>query len=264
MGNQIMTRKGRWVPYLKAWLLAIVPFCSVLFFAQHFRIGPSESFENSKVFAQQALRIAVLPQRSSPLKISNAASSSTRPDQLDVGFRIENVSKTPIRAYTIRHADFCGSSKTGGFELNNILTKADFLGPGQSIERSVGGTGCPDLITKVELAVDFVEFADGKIWGDDKYKSMERLLGTRAGAADETDELLALVRNLGIAAVVDRLTVDKTDWAVPLHQTDEWINGYARGRQFRRRQIQQAYSAKGLIGIEEALRLPYDASGNEQ
>jgi hypothetical protein len=207
--------------------------------------------------------VEVLSQPRSSLRFSHIIDKTSDPQAPEVSFDIENVGRKPVVAYTIRTALDCGESPTIGFELNNILSKAKMILPGQSVEHEFIGTECSKFIGSITLSIDFVEFADGKYWGEDTHKSRQKLAGMRAGARDETVAMNLIIKEQGAIAIANTAQ-DETNWIIPPNHTEEWIAGYKIGRNFRRSQIERAFSESGIQGAKDKLSQPYDASGKEK
>lgn len=214
--------------------------------------------DGAKTFAQQATNITAQAQPDSPLRISNILNNSMDPGELEISFTVENVGDSAITAFTIRYVDYCGKSRSGGFNLNNILTKDRILMPRQTILSSLADFGCSEPLTRVVIIVDYVEFENGKHWGEDRFKTGERLAGTRAGAKDET-RAIQQAADKGGEAILRRINSDNNDWSIPANHSEAWVTGYNSGRRFRRGQVKRAYIQNGMNGITQTLQTPYDA-----
>lgn len=218
----------------------------------------------SKVFAQKSTDLTSRNQPNSPLRISKLVNNSNNPNVAEISFTLENFSNQSVNAYSIRYIVVCGKSESEGVSLNNILSNSRVLQPEQITQDSLTDFGCSDTITSVNLSIDFVEFTDGRRWGDDRFKFGERLDGTRVGAQEETASLLSKFREQNKEAILEAISLNEINWSIPTGYSEEWINGYNAGRKSRRNQIQRVYLQNGINNIEQTLLQPYDASKKEK
>ena len=144
-------------------------------------VGSLWFFYNRHGFSQTAppLRIVVAEQPDSPLLILSTYVDASDPLRPRYGYSITNNSDKAIRSYAIQESV---SLDAGASIISTSLTHApavkQFLKPHQSRQEEWGlGKTYPSPPIKVELAVDFVEFADSTRWGDDagKYSDMSTI-----------------------------------------------------------------------------------------
>lgn len=211
---------------------------------------------------QRALIVEVISQPGCSLRISKAKDYTVDPKSPEVSYELENVGTKPIVAYTIHNSLNCGNSTTDGFEINNILSRAKMIHPGESVERVLSGFGCSQAVDRVRLSIDFIEFRGSKTWGEDVYKSRQRLAGMRAGARNENIATKRIINAEGSVEIFNAR--QESNWIIPRNRTEQWVAGYRIGRNFRRNQIEKAFSEFGVQGIKDTLAQPYDASGKEE
>lgn len=257
-----MTKIERQKLLLKLLTLIILIICLITLQTKYSSVEVKATETNSKTLPKQQVILIVQTQTDSPLLISDLRNVSDNPLEPDIAFNIKNVNSSPITAFAIRYIALFDGAKSDGVTLNNILSKPRILQPAQFAESLLDSTGYSKPVLEINVAVDFVEFSDGKIWGDDKFKSGERLAGMRAGAKDETALLLSKLQEKGTMSVLDSLKLnnDESITVPEVGRSPNWIKGYHEGRNSRRDQILRAYVQGGLNSIEQALRQPYDAS----
>ncbi|MGI9107135.1 MAG: hypothetical protein ACR2G4_12910 [Pyrinomonadaceae bacterium] len=205
--------------------------------------------------AQRALtRVAVRPQPDAPLRISSVVDNSDDPEAPLVNFVVENVSGKPIQAYWISYDTVAhGENITLGSGIN-ANSQELILPPGKRRETAILNRGKE----KIDLSVDFVEFADGTAWGSDTAKYAESLAGARAGARAEAQRLLKLLETSGWSAVVAAVSERETYMRSNHFSLSE--SSSLSGALATRLRVRRAYEKGGLSAVETALRQPYDMS----
>ena len=103
------------------------------------------------------------------------------------------------------------------------------------------------------LSVDFVEFADGTVWGPDTTRSTERLAGTRAGMSAERVRLLKVLKGSGEAAVISALESREEVSPSPGHSA-EWSEGFRTGILQYRARLRRIHSDNGFSQVEFTLQ----------
>lgn len=200
-----------------------------------------------------------------PLSLSVRTKWAT-PDQemLEVYFTVTNVGSRPVRSYAVRVARGVEAQEGGGCFFNNIERAAKILQPNQSLGRSTWRpVPASDAETPVELTLDFVEFADGTVWGADSCQAAERFGGMRAGARAAKLLFKRKLDEKGIDALVNRLYADDPALASPEGHSDAWKAGFRGAVNSLRERIRQANVEGGRPEVEDALRKPFDASENQ-
>jgi hypothetical protein len=206
--------------------------------------------------------ISVYPQPDSPLQISNeTASWSVSKDDKDKiwntlkgGYVIKNVSDKPIRAYTIRKftGDFMTDTSVTEFVISS--SEKGFLQPGKSTPADLGNSSySPDRLAEIKLAVDYVEFSDGTIWGMDLSHSAEQSEGIKAGRKAGKEYLLKTKEQNGISEVVKSLD-NQPVISPPQNQTQKWQRGFTNGLKYFIYDLKRTYKEKGVEGLEAELQ----------
>jgi hypothetical protein len=225
-------------------------------------------FYNNYGFSQTAPRprILVAQQPSSPLLILSTYVDSADPLRPRFGYTVTNISDKPIRAYTIQESVSIG---TGAPIISTDLTNSPagklLLKPHES-KQEEGGNGriYKSLPDKMELAVDFVEFADGTRWGDDTSKSGEKLGGFRAGAKAAIKRYREILASDGINALEHVL--GSQDLVQPDNQpkSTEWIDGFNWGVNNVKGRLSKAKTKGGQDEVKRELDKSFDSMEGRQ
>jgi hypothetical protein len=200
-----------------------------------------------------------------PLSLSVKTKWAT-PDHemLEVYFTVTNVGSRPVRAYAVRVTRGAETHEGGGCYVNNIDRAGKILQPNQSAGRSTWRpVAASDAETPVELTLDFVEFADGTVWGADSCQAAERLGGMRAGARAAKLLFKRKLDEKGIDTLVKRLYADDPALAPPEGHSDPWTAGFRGAVNSYRERIRQANVEGGLPEVQAALQRPFDAADNQ-
>lgn len=199
-------------------------------------------------------RVLVRPQPSAPLRISSVVDNSDDPDAPIANFTVENISSKPIQAYWISYDTVAhGINVTLGFGIN-ANSQELILPPGKQRELAVLNRDKE----KIDLSVDFVEFADGTVWGSDTAKYGERLAGERVAARAEAQRLIKLLETSGLSAVVAAVSESEIYLRSNYFSLSE--SSSLGGALATRLRVRRAYEKGGLSAVETALRQPYDMS----
>src|SRR5215813_7052245 len=147
-------------------------------------------------------QLRILPQPDAPVRISLAQVTWATPDQrgVQVYIQVENLGEKSVRMYeTRRDVDSPSGPKTC-LGPGNIPGK--LLRQGQKT-----GTSTWQGVFNSEPApavwVDFVEFADGTTWGADDCHAAEGLDGSRTGMRMQREQLLAMLHDKGVEALME-------------------------------------------------------------
>jgi hypothetical protein len=216
--------------------------------------------KNNPPTAMQGPQISVMVQQDAPIRISLVKSDTATPTTPEVQVTIENVSTTPIRAYTVRYETISERSKAGGAELSNKETLESVLKPSQTETKILGDATYSDPVKKVILSIDFVEFIDGTTWGPDVARSRERLAGLRYGAQRTARHFRRILKEQGPQAVVEAMNAERIDITPPSDRSPEWLEGFKGGKLHIINRIKHAFGKSGLSEIESELLRPFDAS----
>jgi len=234
----------------------------VLFLAPLFITLSSQGRQESARTIQEPVQTPVVKirqQDGSPLRISILQVDVTDALNPAIQLMVINSGDKPVQAFAIRHDDLTQTTRSSGVSISNAALPRAVLYPGQWKTETIDGTGYSEPVKQIILSVDFVEFEDGFTWGQDSYRSAERLAGNRAGAEAATKYLTKVIETEGEDAVV--VTLEKLKIDPPSNQSPEWTEGFRGGINAVRARLQQTRKEHGLDMIYWELRKPYDASG---
>jgi hypothetical protein len=234
----------------------LVLFLSLLFIMRSF-----QGTQGLARTAQESVRPPIVKtkqQDGSPLQISVLKVDVT--DALDPAIQllVSNSGDKPVQAFAIRHDDLTQTTRSSGVSISNAVLPGAVLYPGRWTTETIGGTGYSEPVKQIVLSVDFVEFGDGITWGQDTFKSAERLEGDRAGAAAAKEYLTKVVETEGENAILEALEKLKID--PPSNRSPEWTQGFNKGINAVRARLQQTRKEHGTDMLYLELRKPYDAS----
>lgn len=241
---------------------------SFRFLALGILIGSLWFFYSKSSFSQTATppRIMVAEQPGSPLLILSTYVESSDPLRPRYGYSLTNISDKPIRAYTIREIVSLGSgAPIIGTELAHSPAVKLFLKSHESRQEE-GGRGRiyespPD---KVELAVDFVEFADGTRWGADASKSGDRLDGIRAGGKAAGKRYREIFANEGENGLEQALKSEVLIQPENQSKSNEWTEGFSTGVNTVKSRLSAAKKKGGHDGARRELEKPFDSTEGRQ
>jgi hypothetical protein len=198
--------------------------------------------------------ILVAAQPESPLVISPLRVESPEPHAYEILYNLTNISKKPIRAYTIREVMFVGGQEQKGATWVDLDLTNKVLRPNESIPEgyafSLPSKQTPSDIT---LAVDFIEFTDDTTWGADNFEVAGRIVAQRSGARETGKHLLQIFKEGGAKAVVKALESDALDFLPPAGHSPEWNQAFVSGQNIIRTRLKKAMERGGLNQVEREL-----------
>jgi len=173
-----------------------------------------------------------------------------------------NAGLRPITFFAVRYREYSGKSQVAsGFVANDrgvIGFTAPNLGPGQSDEVALGGEHSPQATERVEVAVDFVEFADRTTWGPDLYKNSRLLVGMRAGAREAQAYLKGILQSGGDYGLASATAAEHLPLEPPKNSDPEWERGFRLGKDTIQRRVRQAMESTGREAAAKILNKPLD------
>jgi hypothetical protein len=235
----------------------VILFLPILFISRSSQ-GKQGSARTIQESAQPPI-IKIRPQDGSPLQISTLQVDVTDPLNPSIKLMVLNSGDRPVQAFAIRHDDLTQTTRSSGVSISNAALPRGVLYPGQWKTETIDGVGYSKPVNQIILSVDFVEFEDGVTWGQDTYRSAERLAGNREGAEVATKYLTKIIETEGKDAFVGAL--EKLEIDPPSNQSSEWTEGFRGGIDAVRARLQQSRKEHGLDMIYWELKKPYDASG---
>lgn len=251
---------------LQQLLLSLAVCCAAAVTASSQSQLPTQP-EGGQAPAREKPPVRTQEQPDAPLRLTSETKWAL-PDQqsLEVYFKVENVGGRPVRAYTVRFGGPGGGSVGGdGCVFDSAHKAGKILQPGKSAGRSTWRSVPPSEVTSpVEIWVDFVEFADGSVWGTDTCQSAEWLDGLRAGGRVARRLFTKQLRERGLDALMTRLYVDDPDLAPPEGHSDVWKKAFRGAVNSVRERIRSANEDGGLPEVEDTLKKAFDAADDPQ
>ncbi len=198
----------------------------------------------------QPVQVSIKTQPEAPLLITVVAVRLTDPRAPEFEYQVFNRSEKPISAFTV-------PIKDGGLSGSTMSLLMFSLQPGASQYQAYGNTTFGEPIKVIELSLDFVEFADGGVWGLDVAQSADRLRGTRAGMEAQRDRLLKALTEGGEAGFVETLNANRPIPTPTLGQSEKWQHNFQTGVRAFRTRIEKVNREGGFSAVETELQQPY-------
>lgn len=225
-------------------------------------------FHSGYSFSQNAKppRIIVAEQPDSPLRVLSTYVDATDPLRPQYGYSVTNISAKPIRAYAIRKSISTGQ---GPSFIGTMMTHSPavklFLTPYETRQEEGGlGNTFQEPPTKIELAVDFVEFADGTRWGADEGRTAERIDGMRAGGKAAIKKFCEVLANEGVNGFEQALENQNLIEPGNRPEHGSWAEGFRMGVNTVRRRLREAKTKGGQGEINRELDKPFDSTEGRQ
>ena len=116
----------------------------------------------------------------------------------------------------------------------------------------------------MELAVDFVEFADGTRWGDDISKTGEMLDGYRAGGKAATKRYREILASGGADALEQALASQDSVQPDDKTKSSVWMDGFSSGVSRVKSRLSVAKTKGGQEEVRRELAKPFDSTEGRQ
>lgn len=247
----------------KAMLFAIPFILGCAFLIGAFQAASSTQ---TSIFSEKQppeVSIKKIPQ--SPLEIISTKLDGMTNEKPEMELVIKNKTSLPIIAYAIKYDSFGNSFKAGGSILINAPSKHKALQPEEEATHALGfNVSYSEPIKKVDVYVDYVQLANGFVWGPDNSKASETLAGERAGAALFINQINATLSQKGVPAVLSMLNQDESDLSPSPDASIQFIQGFRTGIGIVKDRLKQAYNKNGIEDINRELQKPFDASADRR
>ncbi|HJZ79471.1 MAG TPA: hypothetical protein VKD91_03975 [Pyrinomonadaceae bacterium] len=233
-------------------------------------------------------QLRILPQTDARVQINLAQVTWATADQrgVQIYIQVENISEKPVRMYETRRDVDSPNGPKSCLGPGNIPGK--LLRQGQKT-----GTSTWQGVFNSEPApavwVDFVEFADGTTWGADDCHAAEGLDGSRTGMRMQREQLLAMLHDKGVEALMefikanykqmydpmtygpllDAVAAGKIEkpvlpiWPTVGHSRN-WELAFLSGAAVTLHEVRDAYWKWGADEIEHVLTRPIVATENKK
>jgi hypothetical protein len=235
---------------LKSLALGVI-FGSVLFY--FYAQGSSQT---------PPLRITVAEQQDSPLLILSTFADETNPLSPRYGYSITNTTEKKITAYAIQETVSLGSGTSIlTTEFTHFPAVKLLLGPHESKQEEGGeGRTYKQAPVEVNLIVDFVEFADGTRWGEDKGKSGDMLDGKRAGGRAALKKYREIFASAGLKGLEQDLAKTDLVQSGGSLKSAAWMDGFKQGVNIIKYRLAAAKSKGGNDAARRELDNAFDST----
>lgn len=206
------------------------------------------------------INLVVRSQPNSPVTIASRSINSSDPNTPRITIKVVNVSDSPVRAFTVRCDTHFGQSMLSAWSLINIQSIKMCFRPQESRTVIMDDANYSQPPQSALLSVDFVEFLDGSRWGEDTYKSGERLDGLRAGAHSEAESILSKIRTSGTEVALNDVRAKSSDVVAPSNVSVEYSDGFRLGVDAVRARLLQSRGKNKLDDVVNELLRPIDLS----
>lgn len=210
-------------------------------------------------------RVTAANQPDSPLLIVPASVDSSNPLGPQYVYLLTNVSAKPVRAFAIRESvNLDGGLPHVGTEFAHFPEARMFLRPNETRQEEGGrGSTYRTAPARIELAVDFVEFADGTRWGGDAGGSGDRLDGIRAGARAAIAKYRDALHRQG-APGLEQALAGPPPQPEGRPRSDAWAAGFQNGVSIVNSRLSKAKAERGQEGLTRELLRPFDSTEGRQ
>lgn len=221
---------------------------------------------NSHGFSQTTLqpRFVIAQQPDSPLLLLAMYVDTSDPLRPRFTYSLTNLTDKPIRAYAIRSVISLEEESSAITDLAQALALKSLLKPHESRQGEEGSGMYQTPPDKIEFAVDFVEFADGTLWGDDKGKSGERLDGFHVGGKAALKKCREILASEGVDGL-DR-TLESQNLLEPesISKSVVWSEGFKWGVSSVRNRLKRSRAKGGLDEVKRELDRPFDSTDGRE
>lgn len=201
-----------------------------------------------------ATQVSVKPQPDAPLRLSVLSYDSSDPQSPAVKVELTNAGAKTIRAYSISQETTRGDEKSSSLLFLDTGVLGQGLQAGQHSTDELPYPASWGEDSRMSLAIDIVEFADGTTWGPDEEKSSEILAGRRAGERQAARRLLKLYKERGIQEAINSLGDRSLEVPPPDGYPSQWKEGFQNGQSGIVSRLRRAMSNGGVGQVEEELR----------
>ncbi len=219
-----------------------------------------QAAKDGELVRLKRIDLVVPPQPNAPVAIASTSINSSDPNTPRITIKVVNVSHSPVRAFTVRCDTHFGESTLSAWSLINIQSIAMCFRPQQSRTVTMDDANYSQPPQSALLSVDFVEFLDGSRWGEDTYKSGQRLDGLRAGAHSEAESILSKIRTSGTEVALNDVREKGSDVVPPSNVSAEYSDGFRLGVDAVRARLLHSRGKNKLDDVVNEILRPIDLS----
>lgn len=206
--------------------------------------------------------VIVTLQEGVPLRVISTSVISAEPGNFRLQVVVQNQGLKPIRAYAITSEAASDKQQSASTNFLNLRQRANIWEP--TVMRAIEVSDSQnEIIVRVRLTIDFVEFMDGTTWGPDAQHSSDILAGQREGARVEKQRLHLLLKSKGPKAIqedVEASGLGQAEALVRGKHSEFWLNGFRSGVSSVRRNLKQVSSSGNVEKMVIELSKPFDTS----
>lgn len=124
-----------------------------------------------------------------------------------------------------------------------------------------GNTIYSEGVNEIILSIDFVEFEDGSSWGQDYFKSAERVAGQRAGIKFAVESYGKKLENSPFDVFSNEIEKNAIDFAFHADKSKSSVlrDGFQSGVGLVRNRLDTAIGKDGTLGAKQELQKLSDA-----
>jgi hypothetical protein len=216
-------------------------------------VGPT-GYASARRSQTAATQVSVKPQPDAPLRLSVVSYDSSDPQSPAVRVEVTNAGPKVIRAYSVSQQTTKGDEKSSSVLFSDTGVLGRGIQAGQQSTDEIPYPAAWDEDSRMSLAIDLVEFADGTTWGPDEEQSSEILAGRRAGERQAAKRLLKLYKEKGTQETINSLGDRSLEVPPPDGYPSQWKEGFRNGQSGMASRLKRAMSNGGARQVEEELR----------
>lgn len=203
--------------------------------------------------------LIIKDQPDSPLTIMSVIIDNfPDPRMPTIDFNVKNNSGKRIMVWAVKH-------EAGGMSGTMVFIKPDSkhaLRPGRAPQVEISRIQYPVPPESFTLSVDFVEFVDGTRWGEDTFRTGDRVDGVRAGANAQREALMKILKSDGPEEVIRLLDSIEPIPDQSIARSKEWRDGFRGGVGWIRGRVR--LKGPNRSEIEKELRPPLDSKESKR
>jgi len=216
---------------------------------------------------QQSPSVILTPQQGAPLQILSTWIATQTPQNFRLMAQVQNQSGKAIRAYAVISQTATEKQQNGKSQFFNLTDRSSFWEPAEIRTIEVGDSQ-DEPVKSVRLTLDFVEFADGSIWGPDTSNSRDMLAGQREGARFIRQQLRQLLQSKGEESLKADLQRNEAadqsiDASIAANHSSQWVEGFRNGAASARRRLRSALASGNKQTLRTELDRPFDTYEEE-